>query len=162
MDHLWSPWRMEYVQRDKKNDTCAFCEALEQEDGLNNLIVFRGESNFVILNRFPYTNGHLMVVPFKHTNSIEDLDGVSRAEMMELSSVCLSVLRELYWPQGFNIGINIGAAGGAGIREHVHLHVVPRWISDTNFMTSLGQTRVLPETLEESFHRIQGAWNSRK
>jgi ATP adenylyltransferase len=149
---------MEYIQGNKHAD-CAFCTEVKKVDSSENLIVYRGQRAFVILNRYPYTSGHLMVVPFEHLPSIELLDQETRAEVMELCAVGLRVLRAEYHPQGFNVGVNIGIAAGAGIEEHVHLHVVPRWGGDTNFMSSLASTRVLPETLEDSYHRIRRVWD---
>jgi ATP adenylyltransferase len=149
---------MSYIQSNKTEDGCAFCNELAKEDGPENLIVHRGKYNFVILNRYPYTSGHLMVVPYEHLPSIEELDADTRSEMMELGNRCLGVLRDCVKSQGFNLGLNIGDAGGAGILDHVHLHIVPRWIGDTNFMSSLGETRVVPETLEETYFRVRGAW----
>ena len=135
-----------------------FCEALGMPDGPDNLILHRGQQAFVILNRFPYTSGHLMVVPYKHDATIEGLAAETRAELMELAAQVMSLLGKEYHAQGFNMGINVGEAAGAGITEHVHLHVVPRWTGDTNFMSSLGETRVLPETLEDTFQRLKKAW----
>ena len=150
---------MEYIQSNKTEDGCVFCNAVAQKDGPENLIVFRDQNAFVILNRYPYTSGHLMVVPYAHRSTIEDLDADTRAEMMNLCAEAIGVLRKVYQPQGFNVGINIGGAGGAGILDHVHLHIVPRWTGDTNFMSSLAGTRVLPETLEETFNKICRGWN---
>jgi len=158
LKYIWSPWRMEYIQSEKNESGCAFCYELDQNDGPANLIIYRGEYSFVILNRFPYTSGHLMVVPYQHEPSTEGLDPAARSEMMELANTCLVVLRSEYHPQGFNMGVNIGEAGGAGILNHVHFHIVPRWSGDTNFMSSLGQTRVLPESLEETYLRIKRGW----
>jgi len=158
MDHLWSPWRMEYILAPKTDEGCIFCNGLKHEDGPDNLIVFRGQQAFVMLNRFPYTSGHLMVVPYQHQPSLECLDSSSRLDIMDQAARALQVLESLYKPQGFNLGINIGSAAGAGILDHVHLHVVPRWVGDTNFMSSLSQTRVLPELLEETYRRVRNAW----
>jgi len=149
---------MEYIQSEKNKEGCVFCFEIDQEDSPDNLIVYRGRRSFVILNRYPYTSGHLMVVPYDHQPSIENLDSETRAEMMELVAKGLRTLRQEYHPQGFNIGINIGEAAGAGIIDHVHLHLVPRWAGDTNFMSSLGQTRVLPESLEDTYRRIKSSW----
>lgn len=160
MEYLWSPWRMKYIQSNKEQDGCVFCLAQELQDSPENLIVHRGKRAFVILNRFPYTSGHLMAVPYDHQATIIDLEGDTRAEMMELSNQCILVLKKVYRPQGFNVGINIGGAAGAGIREHVHMHIVPRWNGDTNFMSALGDTRVLPETLEETYWRIRKMWEA--
>ncbi len=160
MNYLWSPWRMKYIQSNKEKGGCVFCLAAKMQDSPENLIIFRGEYSYVILNRYPYTSGHLMVVPYEHQPTIINLDATTRAEMMELANQCLQVLTPAYHPQGYNVGINIGSAAGAGIREHVHMHVVPRWNGDTNFMSSLGDTRVLPETLEETYWRIRKIWEA--
>lgn len=160
MNYLWSPWRMEYILTPKSEEGCIFCNALKQPDGPENLIVYRGSQAFVMLNRFPYTSGHLMIVPYIHAPSLELLDDGSRADIMNLSARAIEVLKGLYAPQGFNLGMNIGNAAGAGVTEHVHLHVVPRWVGDTNFMSSISQTRVLPELLEETYRRVKEAWGA--
>ncbi len=162
MNHLWSPWRMEYIQNTNKEAGCIFCERPAQPDSAGNLIVARGSRAYAILNRYPYTSGHLMIVPFDHQPSLELLDAETRAEIMELASTAIQVLQYIYRPEGFNLGINIGEVAGAGIADHVHLHVVPRWAGDTNFMTSLGQTRVLPEALEDTYRRVRGRWEEIK
>ena len=154
MNHIWSPWRMEYIESNKE-EGCVFCYAQEKEDGAENLIAFRGERAYVILNRYPYTSGHLMVVPFDHQATLEELDSETRAEMMELTARCMTILRSIYNPQAFNMGANIGEAAGAGVKSHVHIHIVPRWGGDTNFMTILGETRVLPESLERTYQRVK-------
>ncbi len=158
MDTLWSPWRMRYISDSEKPDECIFCAYPKMQDGIENLIVHREKTAFVILNRYPYTSGHLMVVPFQHAPSIEELSAETRAEMMELVNQALGVLRKVYQPEGFNIGINMGSAAGAGIAEHAHIHVVPRWVGDTNFMSVTGETRVIPESIETTFKRIAEAW----
>jgi len=158
LDHLWCPWRMEYIQSDKNRDVCVFCNEMSRPDGFENLIVHRGRRAFVILNRFPYTTGHLMVVPYDHLASLEQLDAETSSEIMELTVQSMGILRVVYKPQGFNIGVNIGVAAGAGVLDHVHLHVVPRWTGDTNFMSALADLRVLPEMLEDTYARIQNAW----
>lgn len=158
MQHIWTPWRMKYIQENKKDSDCIFCQALTQPDGSDNLVLFRGENVFVILNRYPYTSGHVMVVPMIHKPILEELDAIIRVEIMELTTQCVAVLRAVYHPEGFNIGMNIGAIAGAGIADHVHMHIVPRWAGDTSFMSTLGQTRVLPESLEETYQRILNAW----
>jgi ATP adenylyltransferase len=151
---------MEYITTPKTDEGCIFCNGLKLADGPENLIIFRGSKAFVMLNRFPYTSGHLMVVPYEHKPSLELLEPASRAEIMDLSARAILVLQALYTPQGFNLGMNIGNAAGAGVTEHVHLHVVPRWVGDTNFMSSVSQTRVLPELLEETYRRIKEAWQA--
>jgi len=158
MNHIWSPWRMEYIENNNKEAGCIFCSAQEREDSAENLIAFRGESAYVILNRYPYTSGHLMVVPFDHKANLEDLDPQTRAEMMELTTRCITILRRVYHPQAFNMGANIGEAAGAGVKAHVHIHIVPRWAGDTNYMTILGDTRVLPETLERTYARVRNGF----
>lgn len=160
MNHLWSPWRMTYIENHEKEDGCVFCSAQAKADSAENLIAFRGKLAYVILNRFPYTSGHLMVVPFEHIPTLEELGSFARAEMMELTSRCMTVLREIYKPQGFNMGANIGKAAGAGVLDHVHIHIVPRWVGDTNFMSTLGGTRVLPETLEDTYKRVNEGFES--
>ncbi len=155
MKHLWSPWRMTYIENSGKEDGCVFCNVQKKEDGPENLIALRGKLAFVILNRYPYTSGHLMVVPFEHKPNLEELDAATRAEMMELTSRATTVLRKIYNTKSFNIGVNIGEAAGAGVKEHVHIHIVPRWVGDTNFMSSLAETRVLPETLEDTWQRVR-------
>jgi ATP adenylyltransferase len=150
---------MTYIQDHQHEDNCVFCDEPIQPDCAENLIVFRGKRAFVILNRYPYTSGHLMIVPFDHQPSLEFLDAETRAELMELASQSIRVLQSEYAPQGFNLGINIGEAAGAGILGHVHLHVVPRWKGDTNFMSTLSDTRVLPEALEDTWRRIKTAWD---
>ena len=158
MDHIYSPWRKEYFDRDKNSPACVFCEAIRQLDSPENLIIFRGKLAFVILNRYPYTSGHLMVVPFQHSSALSELTDDTMLEMMQLTQKAVSVIGQEYQPQGFNIGMNLGAVAGAGITEHLHMHVVPRWQGDANFVSVIGQTRVLPETLEETYYRMRQAW----
>lgn len=160
MDHIFSPWRMAYIQSEKSTTHCVFCSALGQEDSPENLIIYRGQNNFVILNRFPYTSGHLMVLPLEHKPQLDSVDSATRSELMELTTRATQVLGDIYHPQGFNIGINLGAAAGAGIEEHLHMHIVPRWFGDTNYMTAVGKTRVMPEALEESWRRITAIWRA--
>jgi len=151
---------MEYIENNNKEDGCIFCIAKAQEDSAENLIAQRGERAFVILNRYPYTTGHLMVVPLEHKATLEELDPRTRAEMMELTALCMTVLRNVYNPQGFNMGANIGEAAGAGVKEHVHIHIVPRWAGDTNFMSTLGETRVLPELLADTYQRVKNGFQT--
>ena len=159
MKRLWSPWRMKYVESNEPQVECVLCQVQTQVADAENLIVFRGRTAYVILNRFPYTSGHLMVVSNIHHPSLEDLDPQTRSEMMELANKGMLILRRVYQPDAFNFGANIGAAAGAGIAGHVHLHLVPRWNGDTNFMSALAETRVLPEALEETYRRVYAAWN---
>jgi ATP adenylyltransferase len=149
---------MEYIMNTQPHENCIFCMALRQPDGLENLVVYRAKRSFVILNRFPYNTGHLMVVPNDHQPSIEELDPETRFEIVELANQSLTVLRKIYHPQGFNMGLNIGTAAGAGIAEHVHFHVLPRWSGDTNFMPILAETRIIPEDLAATFQKVRQAW----
>ena len=160
MKRIWSPWRMKYIENHEAEAGCIFCNALALPDNAQNLIIKRGKLAFVILNLYPYTSGHIMVAPIAHQPSLEFLDPDSRAEMMELVSQCIVVLKAVYHPQGFNVGANIGETAGAGEPGHVHMHIVPRWAGDTNFMSALGETRVLPEALEETYKRIKAGFEA--
>ena len=151
---------MKFVQSQGINPVCIFCKVQVQTTDKENLIVFRGQNAFVVLNRYPYTSGHLLVVANTHQSSIEDLEVKTRSEMMELVTHSMRVVRKVYQPDAFNLGANIGEAAGAGIAGHVHLHVVPRWGGDTNFMSALAETRVLPEELNETYRRICIAWKN--
>lgn len=158
MDHLWSPWRMSYITSKENEPGCVFCNALAANDDPKYLILFRGKNAFVMLNRYPYTSGHLLVLPFKHVDTYEKLEEATRAEIMELITRATGVIRKVYQPHGFNIGANIGEAAGAGIAPHVHFHIVPRWRGDNNFMSVTGDTRVIPEDLDETYKRLKTAW----
>ncbi len=151
---------MEYIRDGLKAGDCLFCSLSKQEDGPENLILHRGERAFVVLNRYPYTNGHMMIVPYAHEPSLEGLENKTLHEMIRLAAAALGILREAYNADGFNLGGNIGEAAGAGIEEHVHLHVVPRWRGDTNFMATTAQTRVLPESLEETYQILRPLWQA--
>lgn len=155
---IWAPWRLEYVKDAAKDESeeCVFCAAADAGDDKGSLILHRGEKCFVILNKFPYTNGHLMVTPFEHVATLPELDPDVAAEMMELTQRAMGVLDDAYGPDGFNLGINQGRAAGAGVEHHIHLHVVPRWGGDTNFMPVLGDTRVMPQTPEQSLEMLSG------
>jgi ATP adenylyltransferase len=158
MKQLWSPWRMSYIQDLVKKGGCVFCQVNETPKGLENLVIHRGIHSYVILNRFPYTSGHLMVVPFKHESDLDALPQDTRSEMMELVTRCIEILRDKYHAQGFNVGANMGSAAGAGIPKHFHFHIVPRWGGDTNFMSAIGETRVVPEDLGITYQRVCEAW----
>jgi ATP adenylyltransferase len=160
MKRLWAAWRMKYITKAEEEPGCVFCNKLKLPDNAENLVVMRGERAFIILNKYPYTSGHIMVAPLAHKASIEDLDPATRAEMMELTAQFMGVLRKVYHPQAFNVGMNIGEAAGAGVPGHVHIHIVPRWNGDTNFMSTVGEVRVLPETLEQTYTRIAGAYQA--
>ena len=154
MDHLWSPWRLEYVTGKSSSPGCVFCEALAGNSQAD-LIVFQGDTCFVILNLYPYNNGHLMVVPNRHIAKLAEATTPELNELIELTRRAEISLTQAYSPHGLNIGINLGKPAGAGVLDHVHLHVVPRWNGDTNFMTVVGTTRVLPEELPESAARLR-------
>ena len=154
MDRLWAPWRFSYVTANPAPATdCIFCDAHAGRD--IDLVLFRGTSSYVILNLYPYNNGHLMVVPNRHLSALEALDGGEQAELMKLSRLSEMALNEAYHPHGINVGINLGKAAGAGIENHLHIHLVPRWSGDTNFMTAVGETRVLPEDLAATATRLR-------
>jgi ATP adenylyltransferase len=159
MDHLWTPWRMTYLQSAGPGPTaaCIFCDKIAAPDD-EALILHRGQHAFVLLNLYPYNNGHLLIAPYLHEASIEPLAAPALAEIMALSQHSLRVLRRAYQPQAFNLGFNIGAAAGAGIAGHVHLHIVPRWAGDTNFMAVVAQTRVIPEWLQQTYTRLKALW----
>jgi ATP adenylyltransferase len=156
MRHLWSPWRLEYLTAPKEDD-CIFCRALASDNDRENLVLLRGERAFLILNRYPYNNGHFMVVPYAHVPSLEGLDTLTLTEMMLLLNRGLAALRVAMNPEGFNIGINVGRAAGAGVQEHVHMHAVPRWVGDTNFITVAGDMRVIPQTWLQTFDELKAA-----
>jgi ATP adenylyltransferase len=157
MDYLWTPWRYAYVSGAEKTAGCVFCEAVKEKDDAKALIVHRGEHCFVILNAFPYTAGHVMIVPYQHVDELRKLSPEEANEMMSLTQRMETVLRELYHPDGINLGMNIGKAAGAGIAGHIHMHELPRWVADANFMTVVGETRVLPEALDVTWARIKKA-----
>ena len=160
MDYLWTPWRYAYITAASKDEGrpngCIFCELPKLPDEQAK-IVYRGKLCYVILNSFPYTSGHVMIVPFAHLDQLQKLPESAAQEMMALSQKMESVLRRVYTPDGINLGMNIGRAAGAGVTGHIHMHVLPRWVGDTNFMTVAGESRVLPEALEETYARIKGA-----
>lgn len=159
MKRMSTPWRRKYIEGHVKEDGCVFCNALaKKQDSHKNLIVHRGQRAFVIVNLFPYTNGHLMVAPYDHLPSLDLLDAETRAEMMELVSQTIVILKKVYRPHAFNVGANIGKAAGAGVPDHVHMHIVPRWTGDSNFMSVIAETRTLPETIEETYKRVREAW----
>jgi ATP adenylyltransferase len=157
-ERIWAPWRLAYVKDASKDDEqeCIFCAKPEEGDDEANLIVHRGERCFVILNLFPYTNGHLMVAPYEHVGAIQEIEPETTAEMVALAQRAITVLEGAYAPHGFNVGFNQGRVAGAGVEHHIHMHVVPRWGGDTNFMPVLADTRVMPQTLEQSYEALKG------
>jgi ATP adenylyltransferase len=157
MDYLWTPWRYAYVSATQKTAGCVFCDAPKETDDAKTLIVRRGEHCYVILNAFPYTPGHVMIVPYAHVDELQKLPAEAAHEMIALSQRMETVLRGLYRPDGINLGMNIGKAAGAGIAGHIHMHVLPRWVADANFVSVIGETRVLPETLDVTWKRMKEA-----
>ena len=161
MDILWSPWRYDYIKSgDQKTadlQTCVFCEILKSPaTDEEKFILHRAGFNFVILNIYPYISGHIMIVPYAHLADLDGADKQTTDEMMDLAKKCQTVLREVYQPHGMNLGMNFGRAAGAGVAEHFHLHILPRWIGDANFMTSIGETRTIPEDLKTTFEKLKG------
>ncbi|MBN1269808.1 MAG: HIT domain-containing protein [Kiritimatiellae bacterium] len=157
MKRIWAPWRMEYILSEE-HDGCFLCRAAEGKDDRASLVLKRGETCFVVMNRYPYNNGHLMIAPYRHVGELEAMTREERAEMMELASQATRILGETIHPDGYNVGLNLGAAAGAGVADHAHLHIVPRWNGDTNFMPVLGETKVIPQALLELHDLLQDTW----
>ena len=160
-ERIWAPWRLQYVKDASKDsaDECIFCAKPGEDDDEANLIIHRGERCFVILNLYPYTNGHLMVAPYEHTASLPELDTDTVAEMMALAQRSMRLLESAYQPHGYNVGFNQGRVAGAGVEHHIHMHVVPRWGGDTNFMPVLADVRVMPQTLEQTYETLHGGFD---
>ena len=156
MRRLWAPWRITYILSPKP-DRCIFCECTREERDEENYVLYRGERTFAIMNIYPYNTGHVMVAPYTHTPSIEDLTYEETAEMMEVAKLLMRAMRRSLNPDGFNLGLNIGRIAGAGIEDHVHLHIVPRWSGDTNFMPVIGDVKVIPESIRETYSKIRRA-----
>jgi ATP adenylyltransferase len=155
MDHLFTPWRYAYVTSTGGPQKCVFCEQLREPDDRKSLIVHRGQHCFIILNVFPYTAGHSMVVPYEHLDALHKLPSAAAQEMMALTQKLEGILRELYRPDGLNLGMNLGKAAGAGVAGHIHMHILPRWVADANFASVIGETRVIPEDLATTYGRIR-------
>ncbi len=157
MERLWAPWRLQYVAKEKSAG-CIFCEKPLDGDDRASYIVHRGPLSYVLLNAFPYNNGHIMVAPFAHIADLEELPPDTLHEMMDLAQLATRALKSSFNPDGLNLGFNLGAAAGAGIKDHLHLHLVPRWVGDTNFMPVVGDVRVIPESLEQTFDKLTEAF----
>jgi ATP adenylyltransferase len=156
VERLWTPWRRAFVEgADKHTGECFLCTIAAEHDDRNNLVTFRAERVFVLLNRYPYNSGHLMVAPYEHTGDLARLDVASANELMQVTQRAVDVLERAYRPDAFNVGLNLGKAAGAGVPDHLHVHVVPRWTGDTNFMPVVGETKVLPESLEQTYDRLE-------
>ncbi|MEK6690488.1 MAG: HIT domain-containing protein [Nitrospirota bacterium] len=153
MDNIWAPWRIEYILG-KKPEGCLFCNKAQEKEDEQNFILLRNPFNYIIMNIYPYNPGHLMIVPYLHTPTLENLSDEVSLDFMKTTQKALSVLRESLNPNGFNLGLNLTKSGGAGIEEHVHLHVVPRWTGDTSFITVLSDVRVLPEHLNATYSKL--------
>jgi len=158
MDHLWTPWRYQYVTASHSGSACVFCDLAASKDDAEALIVHRAKFNFVVLNRFPYSSGHLMIVPYQHVDLLEKATDDTLQEMMSLARNSQRHLREVYKPGGFNLGMNLGECAGAGIAGHIHMHVLPRWSGDTSFITTVSETRILPEDLGVSWRKLSDAF----
>lgn len=159
---LWAPWRMEYIEaiNTEKNENCIFCDKPSQNKDEKNFIVYRGKTCFIILNIYPYNNGHLMLVPYKHTSELTELDSETRLELMHMINIAMEAIKNVMRPDGFNVGVNFGRTAGAGITEHLHIHLVPRWNGDTNFMPVIGCTKVICESLEDTYDKLKRAIES--
>jgi len=158
MERLWSPWRHEYISQatsSKSSSACIFCDAQRRSDDEQSLVVHRGTFSFVILNRYPYISGHLMIAPYDHLAELDSAPKETTDELMDLAKRCQTALRSAYNPEGFNLGMNLGRVAGAGVADHFHLHMMPRWSGDTNFMTTVGETRVLPEDLNTTYQKLR-------
>ena len=159
MDRLWSPWRSEYIASagDADPSVCVFCKLRDDaENDAANFVLHRASHNFVVLNRYPYISGHLLIVPYEHVGELDAAAKATTDELMDLTKQSQTALREVYRPDGFNVGMNLGRAAGAGIADHIHIHILPRWAGDTNFMSSVAEARVLPEDLATTYEKLRG------
>jgi len=154
MEQIWAPWRIQYIEMEKP-EGCIFCDKPKENNDALNYILYRGDKNFIIMNIYPYNPGHLMIAPYRHIANLEELSGEELYEQCQIVSRSLKVLRQVFNPGGFNIGVNMGRAAGAGIEEHVHTHIVPRWHGDTNFMAVMSDVKVVPQALAETYERLK-------
>ena len=157
MDRLWSPWRYRYVSTASPENACVFCAKAAASDDAGNYVILRAELNFIVLNLYPYTNGHMMIAPYQHVASLAEAGQETIAEMMRLIARAEQALRQVYKPGGINIGMNLGECAGAGVAGHIHMHILPRWVGDASFMTTVGETRILPEELAVTYERLKAA-----
>lgn len=159
MTNLWAPWRMQFIEDLKnKKDGCIFCEMAQKGDDRKRLVLHRGKLSYVVMNRFPYNNGHLLITPYRHAGAIKDLTKDEHQEIMELTGTSVEIMQATLEAEGVNCGINLGKAAGAGIVDHFHMHVVPRWVGDTNFLPVMSDTRSMPEYLENTYDRLIGGF----
>jgi ATP adenylyltransferase len=157
MDYLWSPWRYTYVSSASGQDSCLFCRVASESDDAGNYVVLRAQRSFILLNRYPYTTGHLMIAPYAHVATLEEAEAATLEEIMRLAQRAEKALRAVYHPSGLNLGFNLGESAGAGVAGHIHMHALPRWAGDTSFITTIGETRVLPEALEITYEKLREA-----
>jgi ATP adenylyltransferase len=156
MEHLWAPWRIEYIKKATKEEGCILCQKPSEESDAANYILYRGQKNFIIMNSYPYNAGHLMVAPYRHVAKLDEFTDEELNEHFEIVRRSVTVLRQVFTPDGFNIGMNLGRIAGAGIDKHVHSHIVPRWAGDTNFMPVVADTNVINEALDETYQKLKG------
>jgi ATP adenylyltransferase len=154
VENLWTPWRIEYIEK-HKDDECFFCKYIKEDDDKKNKVLFRSKYSFIVMNIFPYNSGHLMVAPYRHTGNFLEIKEEELSDIMRLTQICVAVLKEVLNPEGFNIGINIGRVAGAGVEGHIHIHIVPRWNGDTNFMPVLADVKTIPEHIERTYERLK-------
>jgi ATP adenylyltransferase len=154
MDRIWTPWRYNYVSKAEPSSGCIFCEKAQPGNDEENLVLYRGELNYILLNLYPYNNGHVMIAPYEHVATLEGVSVATAEEMMRLVRRTEQVIREVYRPQGVNLGMNIGECAGAGVAGHIHMHVLPRWFGDGGFMASIGETRIIPEDLTTTWKKL--------
>ena len=154
MDRIWAPWRMDYIESSKKPD-CVFCEKSQSKKDKKNLVLYRGMETFILMNLYPYTNGHLMIAPYLHTSDVNELAEIANKEIMQFAKDCFNILRNKLGAEGFNFGANLGKVAGAGIDQHIHYHIVPRWSGDTNFMPVISDTKVMIEKLNKTWERLK-------
>lgn len=160
MERLWAPWRIKYILESKKPVSCVLCSLHDADNDEENLILYRGRYSFLLLNLFPYNDGHLLISPYTHTGFLTELSGEELSDIMNFTKIAVSVLEQAFHPEGYNIGMNLGAVSGAGIPDHLHMHVVPRWKGDTNFMPVLGNTKIINQQLKDSYKELKQALNS--
>jgi ATP adenylyltransferase len=167
VDRLWTPWRYEYIkgasgEKSGYGDACVFCRIRDNEaDDERTYVLHRARHNLVVLNLYPYISGHLLIVPYEHTGELDAASRETTDELMELAKRCQTALRETYHPHGFNLGMNLGQSAGAGVADHIHLHVMPRWTGDANFMSTIGETRVIPEDLKTTYEKLRPCFQLR-
>ena len=159
MTHLWTPWRSTYMQQGRDKTRCIFCDAAQSQADQENLVIYRGGSAFIMLNRYPYTSGHIMIAPYVHVARLAQIPLETASEIIALARHAETIIEEVYRPDGLNLGMNLGEAAGAGVEEHIHMHVLPRWKGDANFMTTVAGTRVIPELLGDTYAKLKARFS---